>query len=223
MDYSQFCKALSVLGKRFTAQQLTGFWTKALRYAHEAQIDALREDQAKIEDLEKHPEYNDDENEGAGARSGGHGGSKKQVSARDQVPKPQSLRKEEFVKYYMKALVKEVDASALEGHFRALVEGTQCKKMEVTAESTADEIAADRDHVAKKRAEFAQFVVTDPQMFVYSKDLRQVMTSQAEKLSDEEADELIRECRPKYDEKDPPGYERIYFEQFVAMLTDDTL
>ena len=50
-----------------------------------------------------------------------------------------------------------------------------------------------------------RFVVTDPQMFVYSKDLRQVMTSQAEKLSDEEADELIRECRPKYDEKDPPG------------------
>ena len=57
----------------------------------------------------------------------------------------------------------------------------------------------------------------------YSKDLRQVLTAKAEKLNDEEADELVRECRPKADPSDDPGFERIYFEQFVAMLTDDTL
>ena len=33
----------------------------------------------------------------------------------------------------------------------------------------------------------------------------------------------MRECRPKRDPSDDPGFERIYFEQFVAMLTDDTL
>lgn len=60
------------------------------------------------------------------------------------------------------------------------------------------------------------------QPFLLVKQLRQVLTTEAEKLSDEEADELIRECRP-IPSKDFPNDIReacIFLDQYKSMLLD---
>lgn len=59
--------------------------------------------------------------------------------------------------------------------------------------------------------------------FILVKDLRLVLTTKGDKLTDEEADELIRECQPQPGEdgdKTDEGMKRIFFDQYRAMLLD---
>ena len=59
--------------------------------------------------------------------------------------------------------------------------------------------------------------------YLLASDLRKVLTRQGDKLSDEEADELIRDCSPVYTIM-PSGKKvgKIYFEHYRAMLIDST-
>jgi hypothetical protein len=52
--------------------------------------------------------------------------------------------------------------------------------------------------------------------YILDKDLRSVATTYGDVLTDEEADQMIKECKP-----DNLG--RIFFSEYEAMLTDDTL
>jgi len=59
--------------------------------------------------------------------------------------------------------------------------------------------------------------------FILVKDLRLVLTTKGDKLTDEEADELIRECCPQPGDdgdKTDEGDKRIFFDQYRAMLLD---
>ncbi len=49
-------------------------------------------------------------------------------------------------------------------------------------------------------------------MYINEADLRHALTSSGEVLTDEEADELLRECKPENG--------RIYFDQYKTMLLD---
>ena len=61
-------------------------------------------------------------------------------------------------------------------------------------------------------------------IFIYAKDLRKVMVAFSEKLTDEEADVFIRECKPKpLAGAQDGGLERVYFHQYLTMLKDDTV
>ena len=50
------------------------------------------------------------------------------------------------------------------------------------------------------------------------------MVAFSEKLTDEEADVFIRECKPKpLAGAQDGGLERVYFHQYLTMLKDDTV
>mmetsp|Transcript_9248 Transcript_9248/g.9325 ORF Transcript_9248/g.9325 Transcript_9248/m.9325 type:complete len:286 (-) Transcript_9248:23-880(-) len=67
---------------------------------------------------------------------------------------------------------------------------------------------------------------TSGRKFILVKDLRLVLTTYGDKLSDEEADELIRECHPEpgdEGDKTDEGLRRIFFDNYRAMLLDSGL
>lgn len=214
MNQHQFIKALGVMGKRLTEGEARHHYNSALKAMHEKAKADFDEQMAELKKLKDHPDY------GAEAEEDGE---VKAPEMAQSVPKPETLTCESFSAYYCGALTKAIDDDEISKHFRALVEGTRlAKKNQEIADNEEEEkqFAAD---LQRQRREMQEMDVTDPEMFLWSKDMRQVLTNLAERLSDEEADQLIRECRPLRIDSDPPGFERICFAQYYALLTDDTL
>ena len=61
------------------------------------------------------------------------------------------------------------------------------------------------------------------ELFIYARDLRKVVASMSERLTDEEADAFIRECKPEpLVGAADGGLERVYFHQYLNMLKDDS-
>lgn len=136
-----------------------------------------------------------------------------------------------FQKYYMKFLTRTVDPLEAEAHFRAIVEGAAQRAIHARH---GDDVKIDDDapfevaDLTRAEAELAKMADSKhlpiTELFVYARDLRRVLVTYAEKLSDEEADQLIRECRPQPKKKaGDGGLDRVYFSQYLTMLRDETL
>ena len=109
-------------------------------------------------------------------------------------------------------MTRTVDPVEALEHFRALVEGAA--EMALKEEEANEELQAMRDTKHLQASE----------IFIYAKDLRKVMVAYSERLTDEEADAFVRECRPRPEPgANDGGLERVYFPQYLTMLKDDAV
>ena len=97
-----------------------------------------------------------------------------------------------------------MDNSEAANHFRALVEGAAEKSLR-GGEDEDDRDRADglRNAALEEMRETKHMDIGE--IFIYAKDLRDVLVTLSERLTDEEADQLIRECRPRPKKGAPDG------------------
>lgn len=133
-------------------------------------------------------------------------------------PNPQrnalALPKDDFVAYFSKFVTRTVDPREAAEHFRALVEGAAEQALrDPDDQGVNDELRAMADTKHRRIDE----------LFIYARDLRKVVASMSERLTDEEADAFIRECKPApLAGAADGGLERVYFHQYLNMLKDDS-
>ena len=123
------------------------------------------------------------------------------------------LPKDDFVAYFSKFVTRTVDPREAAEHFRALVEGAAEQALRDPDTEASDELRAMADTKHRRVDE----------LFIYATDLRKVVASMSERLTDEEADAFIRECKPEpLIGASDGGLERVYFHQYLNMLKDDS-
>jgi len=123
------------------------------------------------------------------------------------------LPKDDFVAYFSKFVTRTVDPREAAEHFRALVEGAAEQALRDPDTEASDELRAMADTKHRRVDE----------LFIYARDLRKVVASMSERLTDEEADAFIRECKPEpLVGAADGGLERVYFHQYLNMLKDDS-
>lgn len=205
MKREEFGQALSALGKMFTTEETDQFYKEAIAY---------QEDKKSLR-----PASAERDARGLLRRSLQPGASSVHVGNK-------SLDKDGFRMYYLRWLTRSIDAQEAEDHFRALVEGAAEIALR-SADTLDDESLAVSNRHLEDMKDTKNRDIGD--IFIYARDLRRVLVNYAEKLTDEEADQLIRECRharsrtrTESDAGDG-GLERIYFEEYLAMLRDETL
>lgn len=205
MKREEFGQALAALGKMFTTEETDQFYKEAIAYQEDKKL--LR------------PSSSERDARGLLRRSLQQGTSSLHVGNK-------SLDKDGFRMYYLRWLTRTIDAQEAEDHFRALVEGAAEIALRA-ADSLDDESLGVSNYHLEDMKDTKNRDIGD--IFIYARDLRRVLVTYAEKLTDEEADQLIRECRharsrTKADtDAGDGGLERIYFEEYLAMLKDETL
>ena len=123
------------------------------------------------------------------------------------------LPKDDFVSYFSKFVTRTVDPREAAEHFRALVEGAAEQALRDPDTEASDELRSMADTKHRRVDE----------LFIYARDLRKVVASMSERLTDEEADAFIRECKPEpLVGASDGGLERVYFHQYLNMLKDDS-
>lgn len=200
MFKTQFRQALATLGKEYTTEETDAFYKEAVAYQHDPK--AIR---ASSTEHDAH---------GLVRRTLNQSFTTRDVTG-------QSLTQAGFRKYVLNWLTRKIDAAEAKDHFKALVDGAaEIAQRASQADLHGDELSPDDRRGYRRHAT----VDEDGELFIYARDLRRVLVTYSEKLTDEEADQLIRECRPapKPGAGDG-GLERIYFPQYLAMLRDETL
>lgn len=164
-----------------------------------------------------------------GARVGDHASTEQIAYLTLERPISRSV----WIQFFVDHLVQDVDEDEVLKHWRNI-----CQLTRENREKNGEGGAPFDPHEDPTR------------MFCYATDLRKVMTGFGDKMSDEEADIFIRECRPmttkelfeaERDNADEFGqglmpheefikpenkydmHARIYHEQYYSALTDDTL
>jgi hypothetical protein len=199
MRVEEFRQAIAMMGKVFTQEETDSFFREAVTY--ETDPKALGNSTERDE---------------------------RGLLKRNQV---QSVRhfagvpvsRDGWVKFFEKYLTRTVDPKEAAEHFRALVEGAA--EM-VLRDGDDDDEGGDASAVVNEELKAMKDTKHVPitKIFIYAKDLRKVMVAFSEKLTDEEADVFIRECKPKpLAGAEDGGLERIYFHQYLTMLKDDTV
>jgi len=133
------------------------------------------------------------------------------------------LSRDGFVAFFERYMTRTVDPREAAEHFRALVEGAA----EQALRGDAGGAGADGTPAAAANDELRAMKDTKhipiTKIFIYAKDLRRVMVAFSEKLTDEEADAFVRECKPAaLPGAGDGGLERVYFHQYLTMLKDDS-
>lgn len=201
MDFNAFKQALAALGKMYTAEEIDRFFREAVLY----QMDKKN---LRLSSYDR-------DDRGLLQRTVSLGVSSRGLST-------STLSLEGFKSYYDKWLTRKIDTEEAAEHFRALVEGAA----EIALRSSKKDADDSENGVTNRHlVEMEKSKLIDiNDIFIYARDLRRVMVTFSEKLTDEEADQLVRECKPKpLPGAGDGGLERIYFKQYLAMLKDETL
>eukprot|EP00635_Sarcinochrysidales_sp_CCMP3193_P012038 CAMPEP_0118898340 /NCGR_PEP_ID=MMETSP1166-20130328/5370_1 /TAXON_ID=1104430 /ORGANISM="Chrysoreinhardia sp, Strain CCMP3193" /LENGTH=372 /DNA_ID=CAMNT_0006837443 /DNA_START=47 /DNA_END=1168 /DNA_ORIENTATION=- len=217
MRRDQFRQALATMGKVFTKEEADEFFQEACAFQH---------DETSVRSSGERDE---------------RGWLKRTTSTlapKKKKDDEKTLKLRPFQKYYLKFLTRSVATDEAEAHFRAIVEGAAQRALQQRHPDSprpralhdrraidagqADHAASRAERDLEKMANSKHLPVSE--LFVYARDLRRVLVTYAEKLTDEEADQLIRECRPapKRGAGDG-GLDRVYFTQYLTMLRDETL
>lgn len=199
MNFAAFKQALATLGKLYTAEEIDRFFREAVLY----QMDKKN---LRLSSYDR-------DDRGLLQRSVSLGVSTRGLSN-------STLSLEGFKSYYDKWLTRKIDAEEAAEHFIALVQGAA----EIALRSAKKDDDSTSQVTNRHLLEMEKGKGNINEIFIYARDLRRVMVNFSEKLTDEEADQLIRECKPKpLPGAGDGGLDRIYFKQYLAMLKDETL
>jgi len=199
MEFDEFRQAVSMMGKVFTKEETDAFYREAMTF--ESDPKAL----------------------GNSTERDDRGLLKRNTIQSTRKLLGEHLSQKGFVAFFEKYLTRTVDPKEAAEHFRALVEGA-AEMVLRDGEEGGD--GGDEDAIVNDELRQMKDTKHVPinKIFIYAKDLRKVMVAFSEKLTDEEADVFIRECKPKpLAGAQDGGLERVYFHQYLTMLKDDTV
>ncbi|KAH8059554.1 hypothetical protein JL721_9295 [Aureococcus anophagefferens] len=199
MEFDEFRQAVSMMGKVFTKEETDAFYREAMTF--ESDPKAL----------------------GNSTERDDRGLLKRNTIQSTRKLLGEHLSQKGFVAFFEKYLTRTVDPKEAAEHFRALVEGA-AEMVLRDGEEGGD--GGDEDAIVNDELRQMKDTKHVPinKIVIYAKDLRKVMVAFSEKLTDEEADVFIRECKPKpLAGAQDGGLERVYFHQYLTMLKDDTV